>query len=292
METSTPRYGDRLLTPISISDLLSPLDELRSPTSTPLQSAADLLVLLSPSDRVFESSPSTSDLSSIISIPFSDPVPAEYLRKEAARAQRLVNEELMTFSPEYKRAMVEYKEGKNISLGPDDLSSAATMMAEDLNTIMQEAQKKIQIRRSQPPPPPSSLLASALENLERNIEDYHTKKPEEEEDEESDSYDEDDEEEEGEGKPEKPRSRKASKSVVVAARKSVIEDEEYYDTTSGMWRMMSAYDDLVLSQPGYKENRQDDSSWLETEPVPWKVMEESRSKCLEWLEKNQDQAGL
>ena len=176
------------------------------------------------------------------------------------------------------------------SLGPDDLSSAATMMAEDLNSIMQEAQKRVHIKRQQPAPPPSPLLASALENLKKNIEDYHIKKPEEEEDDEdSESYD---EEEEGEEKPEKPRSRKPSKAVPAAARKSVIEDEEFYDTSSGLWRMMSAYDDLVLTQPGYKEDRQEDTSWLETEPIPWEIMEESRSKCMKWLEKNHDQAGL
>ena len=111
METSTPRHGDSLLTPSSMSDLLSPLDELES-SSPPLQSAADLLILLSPSDHVFESSPSISDLSSIISIPFSDPVPDECMRKEVARDQRLVREELMAFSSEYQRAMAEIKEEK------------------------------------------------------------------------------------------------------------------------------------------------------------------------------------
>ena len=122
------------------------------------------------------------------------------------------------------------------------------MMAEDLDTIMEEAQRKVQIRRSQPPPPPSPLLASALENLKRNIEDYHTKTSGGEEEDDSDSYDEGDEDEEEEEKPEKPRSRKASKSVVAPVRKSLVEDEDYYDTSSGMWRMMSAYDDLILSQ--------------------------------------------
>ena len=175
------------------------------------------------------------------------------------------------------------------SLSPDDLSSATRMMAEDLNSIMQEAQKRVQIRRLQPPPPPpSAKLTQALENVKRNIEDYRRKKPEGEEDiDDSDSSDES--KDEDEEKPKIQRSRKASIAAVGTAKKSVFEEEEeYYDTSSGMWRMMSAYDDLVLTQPGYKHTHQDDSSWLACEPVPWHIMEQSRNKCKEWLEKHLD----
>jgi hypothetical protein len=68
--------------------------------------------------------------------------------------------------------------------------------------------------------------------------------------------------------------------------KAVDEDDDCYDTSSGLWRMLAAYDDLVLSQPGYSTHQHGETHWLDAETVPWNTMEESRNKCLQWLEEH------
>jgi hypothetical protein len=75
---------------------------------------------------------------------------------------------------------------------------------------------------------------------------------------------------------------------IPATAKAVDEDDDCYDTSSGLWRMLSAYDYLVLTQPGQSTHEHGESHWLDAETVPWSTMEDSRNKCLQWLEENTD----
>lgn len=93
------------------SDVLQFEEEAGSdvPRCGKMQCATDLLVLLPASDRVFDTvSPlNGSDQSSQVSLPFSDVAEDECLRKASARNRKPVDEEVMEFSSEFKRALKE-----------------------------------------------------------------------------------------------------------------------------------------------------------------------------------------
>lgn len=71
--------------------------------------------------------------------------------------------------------------------------------------------------------------------------------------------------------------------------KKVVEedrDDEYFDTMSGYWRMLSAYEDFQISPPYYNAFENESPHWLETKLIPFEVMENARKKCLHWLKEN------
>jgi hypothetical protein len=120
----TPRCAESRLSRAAVSDIC-PSDELQPEEEAgsellrcgKMQCATDLLVLLSPSDRVFDTvSPlNGSDQSSQISIPFSDVAEDECLRKASARDRTWVNEEAMAFSFEFKKAVTESSKISNVA---------------------------------------------------------------------------------------------------------------------------------------------------------------------------------
>jgi hypothetical protein len=116
MEISTPCHADSILPSTSACEiLLSDEPQIEHAGSAdlskeyPVQCATDLLLLLSPNDRTFDSvSPiDGSEQSSQISIPFSDAVLDEGVRKAAASDRTLDDDEDMTFSSEFKKALSE-----------------------------------------------------------------------------------------------------------------------------------------------------------------------------------------
>lgn len=59
-----------------------------------------------------------------------------------------------------------------------------------------------------------------------------------------------------------------------------------YDILSGMWKMLATNCDkekFAITPPNYNAFQLDVPHWLETEPLPWKVMDNSREKCEKWL---------
>jgi hypothetical protein len=157
------------------------------------------------------------------------------------------------------------------------------MMAEDPKFIIQHAQERTIARRSQERQKKSPLTSGILNEIARSIDEFKTGTAKEEDnenfEEEGDDEDQDEENVNEMKMKTKPRN-------VPATAKPVDEDDDCYDTSSGLWRMLSAYDDLVLSQPGYSTHQHGDSHWLDADTVPWRTMEESRKKCQQWLEEH------
>jgi hypothetical protein len=171
------------------------------------------------------------------------------------------------------------------SLEDGYLSPVATVMEGNSEHILQTEQLSA-ARNSQERPTPSIVLSEKLNSFARSLDEFRVKIPSEEE---SDSDGEKgDNEDESEGYV-KQMTAKMKPGNIPAVTKPLDTDMDYCDTSSGLWRMLSAYDDLVLSQPGYNTFRQDVKHWLESDTVPWRIMEESRRKCLDWLEKQYKQ---
>nr|CAD7414982.1 unnamed protein product [Timema poppensis] len=74
--------------------------------------------------------------------------------------------------------------------------------------------------------------------------------------------------------------------VPVRRAESDSSDGSAGDAMEGLWRMLSAYDEFRLTQPGYDAFDQDEPHWLDQDLMPWELVEESRKKCLEWFERN------
>jgi hypothetical protein len=159
------------------------------------------------------------------------------------------------------------------------------MMAEDPKFIIRNAQQSTNARRSQGRQNNSPLTSGILNSIARSIDEFKTGTPNEEENE---SYEEEGDEADQEEENVKEMITKTKPRNVPATTKADDEDDDCYDTSSGLWRMLSAYDDLVLSQPGYSTHQQGESHWLDADTVPWRTMEESRNKCLQWLEEHNE----
>ena len=126
MEISKPCLAEHILSATSTSEhLLSDEPQVEHARSAellkdyPIQCATDLLLLLSPNDRTFDSvSPiNGSEQSSQISIPFSDVVLDEGVRKVAVEDRTLGDDEDMTFSSEFKRALSESRNPESKKCG-------------------------------------------------------------------------------------------------------------------------------------------------------------------------------
>lgn len=126
MEISTPCYADNILSSTSTREVfLSNEPQFEHAGSAkllkdyPIQCATDLLLLLSPNDRTFDSlSPiNGSEQSSQISIPFSDVVLDEGVRKVAVEDRTLGDDEDMTFSSEFKKALSESRNPESKKYG-------------------------------------------------------------------------------------------------------------------------------------------------------------------------------
>nr|CAD7263523.1 unnamed protein product [Timema shepardi]CAD7575413.1 unnamed protein product [Timema californicum] len=86
---------------------------------------------------------------------------------------------------------------------------------------------------------------------------------------------------------EKEEAKQQQPSKVPARRaESDSSDGSAGDAMEGLWRMLSAYDEFRLTQPGYDAFDQDEPHWLDQDLMPWELVEESRKKCLEWFERN------
>ena len=116
MEMSTPCHADNIFPSTSTSEVLLTVEpQFEKAVSAelfkdyPIQCATDWLLLLSANDRTFDSvSPiNDSEQSSQISIPFSDVVLDEGIRKAAVKDRKLGDDEDMTFSSEFKKALSE-----------------------------------------------------------------------------------------------------------------------------------------------------------------------------------------
>jgi hypothetical protein len=77
-----------------------------------MQCATDLLVLLTAEDPVFDtvSSLTGSDQSSQLSLPFSDVAEDDCFRNASARHRTSVDGEVMAFSSEFKKALMESRD--------------------------------------------------------------------------------------------------------------------------------------------------------------------------------------
>jgi hypothetical protein len=162
------------------------------------------------------------------------------------------------------------------------------MMAEDPKDILQRGQILAATRRSK-----EQHHHLIFDSVARSIDEFRVASQDERYDNyEEEGDDEDDDEEIGKNVAAETKPRKKIRPNVKVITKAVDEDLECYDTNSGLWRMLSAYDELTLSQPGHNAFRQEEEHWLQADVVPWRIMEESRNKCLEWFEKQEDEAGL
>jgi hypothetical protein len=168
------------------------------------------------------------------------------------------------------------------SLGPDCPSSVITMMAEDPEVIIRDAQQMTTAKRPQGRQINSPLTSGILNSIARSVDEFKIGTPDEEENE---SYEEEGDDQDKDEENVKEMIMKTKPRNVPSMTKAVDEDGDCYDTSSGLWRMLSSYDDLVLSQPGYSTHQQGDSHWLDADTVPWRIMEQSREKCVQWLEK-------
>jgi hypothetical protein len=162
---------------------------------------------------------------------------------------------------------------------PDVLPSVANMTAENPEGTVKIGQQVATTRLSQERPPATTAASGSFNTISRRVDNFRVTTPNEEE---SDSYEENEEEEDV----------KEMAAESTAKPQIVGESMNFYDKTSGLWVMLSAHDDLALSQPGCKLHQQEGKHRPETAPIPWSIMEESRNKCLEWLEKKHDQADL
>jgi len=171
------------------------------------------------------------------------------------------------------------------SLGDGYISPVAAVMEEKSERILKTEQLAV-ARNYQERHIPSNLLSEKLKSIARSLDEFRVRIPNEEE---SDSCGEQKEEEDEKEGSVKQMAAKRKLRNIPAVTKPVDINMDYCDTSSGLWRMLSAYDDLVLSQPGYNTFRQDVKHWLESDTVPWEIMEESTRKCLEWLEKHYKQ---
>jgi hypothetical protein len=156
------------------------------------------------------------------------------------------------------------------------------MMAEDPKDILKDAQQQTITRRS-PGRQNSSLTSTTMNSIERTVNEMKTETPNKEEEE---SYEQEGNDVNQDEVDVKTIITRIKPLNIAAAVKAVDEDDDCYDTSSGLWRMLAAYDDLVLSQPGYSTHQHGESHWLDVETVPWGTMEESRSKCLQWLDEH------
>jgi hypothetical protein len=116
MDASTRHRADNRPSPSTVSDFSSPnalQPEQEAGKEVPgcggVRCATDLLVLLSASDCVFDNTSSLigSDQSSQLSMPFSDVAEDECLRNASTMHRTSVDGEVMAFSSEFKRALIE-----------------------------------------------------------------------------------------------------------------------------------------------------------------------------------------
>jgi hypothetical protein len=126
MDISTPCLADNILSSTSTNEaLFSDERQVEHAGSAellndyPIQCATDLLLLLPPNDRTFDSvSPiNGSEQSSQISVPFSDVVLDEGVRKPAVENRTLGDDEDMTFSSEFKNALSESRNPESKKYG-------------------------------------------------------------------------------------------------------------------------------------------------------------------------------
>jgi hypothetical protein len=171
------------------------------------------------------------------------------------------------------------------SLGDGYLLPVAPVMEEKSERMLKTEQLEA-ARNCQERPIPLILLSEKLNSIARSLDEFRVRIPNGEE---SDSYGEQNDGEDEKENPVKQMTAKMKARNIPAMTKPVDINIDYCDTNSGLWRMLSAYDDLVLSKPGYNTFRQDVKHWLDLDTVPWEIMEESRRKCLEWLEKQYKQ---
>lgn len=62
--------------------------------------------------------------------------------------------------------------------------------------------------------------------------------------------------------------------------------ESSYDILSGLWKMLATNCDdgkFAITYPNYDAFNCEKPHWLQTEPLPWQVMDESKAKCERWL---------
>ncbi|RZF34369.1 hypothetical protein LSTR_LSTR008908 [Laodelphax striatellus] len=78
------------------------------------------------------------------------------------------------------------------------------------------------------------------------------------------------------------KSEGSSRDFQRKTRKRSTKD---YDPLSGLWNMLSTYDDFQVTAPGFNVSQQDKPHWLDQEAIPWQLREKSRVKCMNWLAK-------
>lgn len=78
-------------------------------------------------------------------------------------------------------------------------------------------------------------------------------------------------------------------SFEKGGKKRAVRDWEYeetvFDTMSGYWRLLSCHDNFRISPPWYDAYAYGQKHWLQTKPIPQKVLEASTEKCIDWLNK-------
>jgi hypothetical protein len=119
MDPCTRRLADSRLPPATVNNVCPP-DSLHPeqeagkeiPRYGEMQCATDLLVLLTTEDHVFDtvSSLTGSDQSSQLSMPFSDVAEDDCLSNVSAGHRTSVDGEVMAFSSEFKKALMESRD--------------------------------------------------------------------------------------------------------------------------------------------------------------------------------------
>ncbi|XP_022188382.2 uncharacterized protein LOC111046994 [Nilaparvata lugens] len=78
------------------------------------------------------------------------------------------------------------------------------------------------------------------------------------------------------------KSEASSRDLQRKPRKRSTTD---FDPLSGLWNMLSTYDDFQVTAPGFNVSQQEKPHWLDQEAMPWQLKEKSRVKCMNWLTK-------
>lgn len=272
-------------------------DKISEENTSQTSYTRDLLVMLPPRSKLFDSVSTSGSEISELSEPFSDfgntPEYENNRGSEDLSEQDIYN--VLSFSTEFKSAMEEIK-SENLKIDPS-LSDISSMMSESFEQI-QRASRFPQGHRKIPLGTQMKIVnllndkafkfSSSSEEEEEEIQVpvrsqvFKKKKfvPDDKK-----TWEDIKDEILGGGKKDLAREIKKIHKKEKIKKAPVKEEELAYETMSGYWRLLSVYDEFQISPPGYDAYEQDQPHWLQTRPVPLTVFEGSRKKCLEWLKK-------
>ncbi|KAL0272190.1 UNVERIFIED_CONTAM: hypothetical protein PYX00_005266 [Menopon gallinae] len=219
---------------------------MTSKSKSPAQEA-ELFKMIPTDSGIFDNlSISSGGRESTISGPFSEYEKSEVYneKRKSTDMQNMDIYKYFSFSEEFQSAMKSVKE-----------SSAPSDQEVFVENGSPKKESRIQLD-----------LEKKAEGLFREIMTEYWKK----------SSDEEDDKKSGSSL-DVPKENRKGKSK--DEKKKVVEDEEEadnFDTMSGYWRMLSAYEDFRISPPDYNAYENESPHWLETKIIPFEVFPDAR----------------